>query len=285
MRVATSPVPPSASRPDSCSRACSNSAGDTQWAEQVEQCARIDRARTCCHRHAFEWGESHRRVDRPTVAHGCDGTPAAEVADDEARHRHLLRGPRDRQAVEAEAPNPERSVHARGAGRWGRPAGSSGGTPCRRRRRGEPRQHLRASLIAASAGAICSGASSTSSSSAADHVVVEHCRLDEPFAAVHDSMRDGRDGAARRATRSAERRLASTTLSLRLVEPALTTRTSVSRATSSRGLPGSSSPCSRVYARAASRRSLICWRRCAARSARPGTGRSRRSRGGNGRGR
>ena len=33
---------------------------------------------------------------------------------------------------------------------------------------------------------------------------------------------------------------------------------------------GRSSPCSRVYARAASRRSSICWRRCAARSAETG---------------
>src|SRR5205823_14761830 len=36
-------------------------------------------------------------------------------------------------------------------------------------------------------------------------------------------------------------------------------------------IAGSSSPCSRVYARACSRCSCICWRRCADRSPRPGT--------------
>ena len=79
-------------------------------AQEVEQCTRVDRPRACRHRHALERGESHRRIDRPSVAHGRDRATAAEVADDEARHRHLLRDPGDRQSVEAEALDSERSI-------------------------------------------------------------------------------------------------------------------------------------------------------------------------------
>ena len=62
---------------------------------------------------------------------------------------------------------------------------------------GTPGSARLASSIAASAGALCSGASSVSSSSARSHVVVDHDRLAEARAAVHDAMRDGVDVARR----------------------------------------------------------------------------------------
>ena len=96
-------------------------------------------------------------------------------------------------------------------------------------------------------------------------------------AAVHDAMRRRRRApAARRARRRGTasprghsavalgdvRSSASSSRSFRLLEPALTTstRSRVSPARSSRGRPGGSSPCSRVYARWRRRSSTMCWR-------------------------
>ena len=79
--------PESPCSPDSCSSAwSSSSASSAVLAQQVEERARVDRARAGGHRHALERAEAHRRVDRAAVAHGRDRAAAAEVADDEARH-------------------------------------------------------------------------------------------------------------------------------------------------------------------------------------------------------
>ena len=141
-------------------------------------------------------------------------------------------------------------------------------------------RHVRAARaapasIAASAGALCSGASSTSASSSALTVVVDHDRL------ARSAARRGRRGARPRRRR---RRLARATStgrddvvarrrreSLRLVEPALTTRIRLTPDGQAQSrIAGSSSPCSRVYARARSRASTISCRRCAALVREPG---------------
>ena len=105
-------------------------------------------------------------------------------------------------------------------------------------------------------------------------LVVDDDRLAEARAAVHDAVRDRVD-LPRPPSESTGRDASSpsTIESLRLVEPALTTRIELTRElgqVQSR-ISGSSSPCSRVYARARRRASSISCRMCAARSPSAGT--------------
>ena len=62
-------------------------------AQEMQDDLGVDRARARRHRHAFERAEAHRRVDRPAVAHGGHRAAAAEVADDEPRRRAPARPP------------------------------------------------------------------------------------------------------------------------------------------------------------------------------------------------
>ena len=67
----------------------------------------VDRPGARRHRHALERAEAHRRVDRAPVAHGRHRAAAAEVADHEPPDAHLLGRPLHREPVEpvaADAP-------------------------------------------------------------------------------------------------------------------------------------------------------------------------------------
>ncbi len=122
-----------------------------------------------------------------------------------------------------------------------------------------------------SAGALCSGASSVERGELALDVAVEHDRLAEPRAAVHDAVRDRLDAArhVRAASRPSRRPPSRATAeSFRLVEPALTTRivptSQLSTARSSRGRPDGPRR-ARASTRARMRASTISWRSCPAR--------------------
>ncbi len=169
-------------------------------AQEVEERARIDRARARRHRHALERGEAHGRVDRAAVQHGGHRAAAAEVADDEPRgDRHLLRdAPLHREPVEAVAADAPSSRHSRGTAyvdaSW-------------RNRRVERRvedgdvRHVRERVraprsIAARAGALWSGASSASSSIVSRRPRRRSAPARGSEAAVHDAMPDGVDPRA-----------------------------------------------------------------------------------------
>ena len=132
------------------------------------------------------------------------------------------------------------------------------GTRCRRRRRAERRQQRSAPRRSPRARARCGAARARASSSIAARTLgVDHNRLDEACAAVDDAVRDRADLRRRclRDASTASDRVSSssTTRSLRLVEPGVDDEDRGSRASSGQvqsRISGSSSPCSRVYARA-----------------------------------
>ena len=194
--------------------------------------------------------EAHRRVDRAAVAHGRHRAAAAEMADDErvgaepARDARLRRRGRGSRSGGCPSLAPARA----GSRRSPPPPGSSRGTRCRRPRRAARPAAPRAPRRSPRAPARCAAA-----------------RVDERSQLAprpRRRRRPARGSARRRARRGGrppptprrlvervdgvDRSSSSTSWSLRLVEPALTTRTRVSTARSSRGSSGSSSPCSRV---------------------------------------
>ena len=156
--------------------------------------------------------EAHRRVDRAAVEDRRDRAAAAEVADDEPRHRATRSAHDcDGEPVEAEAAHAPLLAPARGQRVRRRPRpGSSRGRPCRRPRpAARPGAPARASSIPRSAGALCSGASASSSAICARTLGVDQ----RP--ARGSARRRGRRGgrpprrrAPRRATRPASRLVA-----------------------------------------------------------------------------
>ena len=130
-------------------------------AQEVEERARVDRARAGGHRHALERAEAHRRVDRAAVEHGRDRAAAAEVADDEPRHRAPAPRPtatESRGSRSGGCPTPRASAAGPRTSPPRRDA--SRGRPCRRRRRaGRPAARAARALDRRSAGALWSGAS------------------------------------------------------------------------------------------------------------------------------
>ena len=234
-------------------------------AQEVEERSGVDRARAGRHRDALERCEAHRRVDGTPVSNRRDRAAAAQVADHEARDGHLLARPLDREPMEAEAADSELAkLEREGIGR--RPIRDrlvEGGVEDRDV--GECGNACRASRIASSAGALCSGASSVSPSSSSSTASSTNTdsRKREPPCTTRWATASTSPGASASDDTFLVSPSVPTTESLRLTEPALTTRTAATRQygqTQSR-ISGSSSPCSRVYARARRRRSLISWRR------------------------
>ena len=268
------------------------------------------------HDEALERREAHRRVDRPAAVHGRQRRPRAEVAGDDPERRVAIApaqhggAPRRvcvRQPVEPVAPDRPRSPP--------RAPGSRTSTRPRERRveRGVEARDVRdvraappeTASIPASDFGWWSGASAVSASIAGDAASSSATGADEPRPAVDHPVPDGlgapptRRSRPRRAARPppAHRRQVrrledavvdgSSTRSLRLLDPALTTRITPSGAGHAQfAISGASSPSSRVYARASIRLSTmqlpdVPGPRREARA----PGRSRRSRGGTGRGR
>ena len=234
------PSPPARPRmPDSSFSARSRaSASMPDRRSTADDRTRIDRARARRHRHAFDRAESHRGVERTAVHHGRHGAPAAEMAhhqpqalrraaDDLGRP---LRSPGHREAVEAVPAHPpllappagdgigrgrgrDRDVEGGVEHRHVRQAGETPpGDVERPQRRGVVERRQRPQLR----------------DLGLDAVVDEHGRA-KPLAAVDDAMGDGVDGrridVVERSTRS-DVSPSPTRCSLRLVEPAFTTRTS-----------------------------------------------------------
>ena len=146
----------------------------------------------------------------------------------------------------------------------------------------------RAASIARSAGALWSGASDSSAKISRPHLVVDQRPARGTSARrARRGARPPRPGRPRAASESSGSAVPSspTRWSLRLVEPALTTRTFSQGHVQSR-ISGWSSPCSRVVGARAQARvdHLLAQVRARARRGRA-RGRSRRSRGGSGRGR
>ena len=188
--------PDSPSRPDSRSSAVVDLVERGRAAaQQVEDRGRVERARARRHRHALERAESHGRVERAAVADGAHGAAAAEVADDQPRDRHLLGGPLHARGRESRSGG---CATACASARHGvrstpRRASSRGTSVSKTATCGSPGSARRASSIAASAGALCSGARSTSERNSRERLVVEQHRLAEAR-----RRRGRRDGPPRR---------------------------------------------------------------------------------------
>ena len=154
------------------------------------------------------------------------------MADDEPLRAHLLGDPGDREAVEAVAPDsplppPRRHRVRRRLGRMGRVEGGVedgdlGGRP------ETPSAPARSPPAPGGAEAVRARAENLDR---AQDVVVELDRVAEALAAVNDSVSDPLEPFRRhgfeRLDRATAPSLSSTRWSLRLVEPALTTRTAV----------------------------------------------------------
>ena len=243
--------------------------------EEVEQRARVDRAGTRRHRHTLERAEPHRRVDRPAAADSCHGATTAQMAHDEPLHRHLLGRPLDGEPVEAVAANSPLLA----------PQPRHGVRRClRRNRRVETRvedsdlRHagkMPLGLLDRRQGRwIVERRKLFELHDLLPHVRVDHDRRAEARPAVDDAVRDRRHlsrfhrlqgidphrGVVGRDQIELQARGAG--IDDEDVQPAAQVQALIA---------GSSSPCSRVYARARSLVSCISWRRCAALSARPGT--------------
>ena len=201
---------------------------DAALAQQVEERAGVDRAGARRHRHALERAEAHRRVDRAPVAHGRDRAAAAEVADDEPRHAHLLGAPLHRQAVEAVAADAPVAPALRHARTSPPRRESSRGRPCRRpRRAGRPAARA-APPRSRAAPARCAAARAPRASSISRANRRRRSRTGSrkrapPWTtrcATATDMSEGLSPGRRPDGDSSP----STTCSFRLVEPALTTR-------------------------------------------------------------
>ena len=205
-----------------------------------------------------------------------------------ARARAAPLRPRARGSRSGGPPTPRASAPA--ARRSTPRPGSWRGRPCRRpRRAARPGSARVASSIPRSAGALCSGASASSSAIALAHLASIDDRLAEARAAVDDAVPDRVDAAepSHRATRPRRRsRRRRRACSFEARRPGVDDEDGFSSGQAQSRISGSSSPCSRVYARAREPRvdHLLAQVRGAVGRARA-RGRSRPSRGGSGRGR
>ncbi len=241
-RRRTSSVPPSADEPRLLlERAVELVDGKAVLAQDVEERARVDGARACRHGHALERAEPHRRVDRAAVEHGCHRASSTEVADDESRRPHALGGPGHGETVEAVAADAPLVAPAGGDGVRAR-LGRNGRVECRvedgdvRDARERP-----SSLVdGADRGRIVERGERGQLPDRLLDPGIEHDRLAESCATVHDAVPDRVDSGRHRveAPTGSERSSPSTTDSLRLVEPALTTRMRSRTARSSRARQG-----------------------------------------------
>ena len=212
----------------------------------------------------------------------------AEMADDEPRDRHLVGCPLHREAVEAVAADPHCSRKRRGHGVRRRPLRDrrvEGRVEHRhvrhvrqRRARLVDRRQRRAVVQRRELAERVELARRTSSSiSAGSRSARRRARCDgRPRGRPATSSSDPTRLRCRRRRRRA---------SLRLVEPALTTRITPQSGHAQSRIAGSSSPCSRVYARASSRASPSAGAGAPRGPRARARGRSRRSRDGSGRGR